>query len=253
MPQGPAWNGIFDDLDFTEQWSRDDWTKSSWNSGYKPISADVVNAARAKWSALKDARDLGSPTAQSIMDGIHSRLASFIASVDSYTKAGSYGSGQTQGQNRIDAYNRLNAELSNLANLTVQDPEAEQAAIDAQHQADVLGQKSAADAKTATDAATAAKAASAVAARAQTADAIATAQAAIVAAQAAKQQAQASLIAHQQAAQVAADKSAALGAVMKPALLAAAIGIPLLILGVMALKSKSNVGVAGYRRRRSRR
>jgi hypothetical protein len=239
---------IVGDIGFSEQWSYDDWLKSSWNSGYSPISTSVIGKARNNWDALAAAKEGGSPTAGGIIDDLTNQILYNVTNIDQETRTWDYGQGGSHGPTRISAYNKLNSVISKLANLVVADPDAEIAAAQASSDAaSALAIKKKADADAAAAGATAATAA-ALAKKQGTASAIAAAQAAIAAAAQAKAQAGAAAVAHQQAAA----RSAQTISTLKTPLILAAVAIPVAIIAVMALKKKSPA-VAGYRRRRSRR
>lgn len=248
---GDAGSPVIGPYSFQEQWSYDDWSRAG--------NVYLIQAQQ-KWQALQDAKDLGSPSASSIIAPFIASSGSmsipyWITNVDQQTRAS--GAGGLSDPARINALNKLNAAITALANVTVPDPDAEvQAAQDA---ADAAAAKKIADqTKVAALAATKAAAAAAVVAanaavaakRQGTADAIAAAQAALVAAQTAAAQAKAAAAAHAQAAQIAVQKSAQLESTIKTPLILAAVGIPLAIIAWMAMKRSKPV--AGYRRRSRR-
>jgi hypothetical protein len=254
---GYAGDAIIGNVGFAEQWSYDDWLKSSWNSDYTPPDPGLVQAARDNWMMLDMAAtmDPPSPTASGIMKQFSDRIAGQAEWVDTITRYGlnAYAyKGAIQAGNRAAAYRAINSILGEIAKLRVADAQEEIDAIQAQKDAaasKLVSDKAAADAKAKDAAAAAAKV---VADRTGTQEAIAAAKQAIAEAAQAKVVAAATAKAKIQMKQLAVQKSASTAAAVKTPLIIAALAIPAAIVAVMVLRKKSPTKVAGYRRRSRR-
>jgi hypothetical protein len=220
-------------IGFNEQWSYDDWLKNDWGvpgaSGsahvpYTPPSTDMLLAARDKWTTLEEGAALGLVDFSTQLDAATSRVTDLVTQIDVISKSGNIAS---RFFGRIDLFNKLNAELTRISKLPLQDPNA----VLAEQQA--ASDKRTADALKA-DADRAAAKATADARAKQTAESIAAAQHAIDAAQRAKAVADAAARAHVQAKAYSMEKSEE----RRPLLIAAAIAIPVAVAAYAALKKR---------------